>query len=567
MKDRSLLVMTIALCIVNSANAYNGRVVSSRHSAAKGAIVYLQSDPNISDTTDENGEFSLQKASSIAPRTKTNKPSSVNIRNNQINYTSTGNKRVRLELFTLQGRKVKTLVDEILSPGNHLFDLSLHTIAHQSMILREKTGTIEYTYRVTPYGNTASNRFTGAAAKPALQVKKLQGVDSLIISYPNYPLLYYPLDTTESLGTIVLIDSTRGVADNITVYSITPFSEPFDTIKGLREGVYKFSGPAPGTMWLSGYTDYVYAFQEGFYSRFYPMPFCEHHSIYTASPVSLDLDTIPEAEGMLTGVLFRNPPFAHTFYDVDLEIEELGKSTSADSSGRYLFTTIPEGSYTAQFEVEGSKFSFSVNTDSPYRDFTFMLQSEPIIVRAPNVYLYPTETTDISVTLSFPLGGEVVTSDPEYGNGWDVIIDTLGMIDDTIPFLFYEASLMGPFNYDKAWIISESNLEQELRSLMEARAFVGREIDDFIDYWMPVLGGAAPYFIVYPQDINALIEIDITPRPQSVHREMWLISSLNEPIDIPEPEPILFDRDGFTMMEWGVLLTPELDAKVESGNK
>ena len=44
----------------------------------------------------------------------------------------------------------------------------------------------------------------------------------------------------------------------------------------------------------------------------------------------------------------------------------------------------------------------------------------------PNIYIYPNEEIQLTITLSFPMGGEVVTSIPEYGTGWNITVDTSG---------------------------------------------------------------------------------------------------------------------------------------------
>ena len=102
-------------------------------------------------------------------------------------------------------------------------------------------------------------------------------------------------------------------------------------------------------------------------------------------------------------------------------------------------------------------------------------------------------------------------------------------------------------------MLSGSDLENELRSLLSQLGLVGAEIDDFIEFWVPLLEGH-PWYAVYPQDADALITLNITPQPKTVIRALFLIRPLERPIDITAPLiPSIPKRDGFTAVEWGVI--------------
>jgi len=62
-----------------------------------------------------------------------------------------------------------------------------------------------------------------------------------------------------------------------------------------------------------------------------------------------------------------------------------------------------------------------------------------IMVYKPNIYIYPEEKTQLEITLGFPKGGSVVTSVPEYGTGWNVLVDKNGLIDNTLTTCFTKA--------------------------------------------------------------------------------------------------------------------------------
>jgi hypothetical protein len=107
---------------------------------------------------------------------------------------------------------------------------------------------------------------------------------------------------------------------------------------------------------------------------------------------------------------------------------------------------------------------------------------------------------------------------------------------------------------DEGWLLDGANLERELRRLLGRQGFGGREIDDFIDFWVPRLEGA-PWFAVYPQDAAALVTLTIDPPPDQIRRVLFLIRPLQAPISIQPPrEPGPLHREGFVAMEWGVLV-------------
>jgi len=172
---------------------------------------------------------------------------------------------------------------------------------------------------------------------------------------------------------------------------------------------------------------------------------------------------------------------------------------------------------------------------------------------APNLYLYPESALDVQVTLSFPAGGHVTVSEPEYGSGWDVHVEPDGTIDGTYGYLFYEAALPQDYDTSTGWILDGLALEDELRALLTDIGHTENEIDDFVEFWVPELEGY-PWYVVYPQDPEPLVQLHITPAPDAILRTLWVFHPLNYPISLVEPLlPAPMERDGFVAAEWGVL--------------
>jgi hypothetical protein len=87
--------------------------------------------------------------------------------------------------------------------------------------------------------------------------------------------------------------------------------------------------------------------------------------------------------------------------------------------------------------------------------------------------------------------------------------------------------------------------------------FEGREIDDFIDYWIPKLDDYA-FYSIYPQKertITNVIKLDFSKQPDSMLRLFYVIKGHNQlPDELLEPTIESFERNGFVVTEWGVIL-------------
>ena len=135
---------------------------------------------------------------------------------------------------------------------------------------------------------------------------------------------------------------------------------------------------------------------------------------------------------------------------------------------------------------------------------------DEIMVYKPNIYIYPLLQTKLCVGLSFPMGGNIVESIPEYGDGWCVNIDTNGKINYQYNYLFYESKQPNIFQYEKGWCVSRVNLKSFFEKNMALYNFSTSEIKDFVDYWMPILT-EDNFYCIYPQTneiIDKIIRLD-----------------------------------------------------------
>lgn len=179
---------------------------------------------------------------------------------------------------------------------------------------------------------------------------------------------------------------------------------------------------------------------------------------------------------------------------------------------------------------------------------------DEVLVYKPNVYIYPLHPTDLCVTLSFPMGGEVVQSIPDYSKGWCVNVKPSGRINDSYNYLFYESRQPNLFQYTKGWCIPQRDLESFFKSNMKEYNFSTQEISDFIVYWMPLLK-ENDYYCIYPQTneiINKTIQLGFSIQPDHIYRLFYGVIGVDQPKEIEAPAITPFVRSGFYVVEWGV---------------
>lgn len=178
-----------------------------------------------------------------------------------------------------------------------------------------------------------------------------------------------------------------------------------------------------------------------------------------------------------------------------------------------------------------------------------------ITVFKPNVYIYPLQPVNLCLKINFPLGGSVVTSIPQYTDGWCVGVDTNGKIDNQYSYLFYESTQPDIFQYKKGWCVARAGLKSFFEENMLAYNFSQQEIADFTDYWIPLLN-EDNYYTIYPQAnaiIDRAIQLDFSVQPDQVGRLFYGIIGAKEYQEMEEPSISPFSRNGFCVLEWGVI--------------
>jgi len=177
----------------------------------------------------------------------------------------------------------------------------------------------------------------------------------------------------------------------------------------------------------------------------------------------------------------------------------------------------------------------------------------------PVIYLYPEETTKISVKVE-PKGG-MSYSDPEYNNGWEVISDTNSNITElrsgkVYPYLFWEGR-GGIYESPKnGFVIKKEEVHSFLVEKLAKFGLNKKETADFIEFWEPRMQSAPYYFVGFlgNDGMNQLAPLTIDPKPDTVIRILMDFSPLEKPINVRGYDIRTPERKGFTVVEWGGVL-------------
>lgn len=173
----------------------------------------------------------------------------------------------------------------------------------------------------------------------------------------------------------------------------------------------------------------------------------------------------------------------------------------------------------------------------------------------PVIYLYPEEDTEVSVKLDFK--GALTVTIPDYRNGWNVLAKTDGTLTDLhdgkeYPYLFWEGRTKFMPDMTKGFVVKGDDTASFLEDILEKMGLLPHEIADFIEYWLPFMQ-KNPYNLITFQGENYkdVAPLTVTPAPDSILRVFMVYKPLEKPIEIAPPEIIPFERNGFSVIEWG----------------
>ena len=118
--------------------------------------------------------------------------------------------------------------------------------------------------------------------------------------------------------------------------------------------------------------------------------------------------------------------------------------------------------------------------------------------------------------------------------------------------MFWEEKSDVEYDLSKGYVIPGKDTAEFLEMKLYELGLNRKEANEFIVYWLPRMQENTYNLITFQDEIykNAA-KLEITPNPDSVLRVFMVYRALEEKIEIEEPVLEPFDRNGFTVVEWG----------------
>lgn len=192
--------------------------------------------------------------------------------------------------------------------------------------------------------------------------------------------------------------------------------------------------------------------------------------------------------------------------------------------------------------------------------WVYFVHSEFLILAEkckPVIYLYPEKETDLHVEVKPNVG--FTKTIPEYKDGWNVTAYPDGTIIDKesqekYDYLYWTGWVEGYPLIEQGWVVAQKDLPAFFEVYLQKYGLVGKEIEDFKEYWEDDMD-EAPYYAVSFVDqavIDKLSPLSLDVTPDTVIRVLMTAMPLERPITLSAPRiPETPVRHGFTVAEWG----------------
>ena len=174
----------------------------------------------------------------------------------------------------------------------------------------------------------------------------------------------------------------------------------------------------------------------------------------------------------------------------------------------------------------------------------------------PVIYLYPERTTDVTVRISLT-DGRFTKCIPEGDGEWNVTASPDGTLTDkatgkTYDYIFWESTDNTEYDWSEGFVVKGSEAEVFLRGILQEMGLNDKEYTGFIEYWRPRLEKNEYNLISFQTDrYTESAILDVSPQPDSVLRVFMAFKSIDGPVFVARPEIKPFERNGFTVVEWG----------------
>lgn len=173
----------------------------------------------------------------------------------------------------------------------------------------------------------------------------------------------------------------------------------------------------------------------------------------------------------------------------------------------------------------------------------------------PVIYLYPEK--EMKVDVSLKIDGALTCTYPAYKNGWEVTARTDGTLINKYDgreysYLYWEGIGKNDWDMSKGFVVKGVDTIEFLQEKLEYLGLTPKELNEFIVYWLPHMQNNKYNLITFQTDIyENSAKLNISPKPDSVLRIFMVYKPLDNFVEVDEPVLSTFERNGFTVIEWG----------------
>ncbi|XOV67358.1 MAG: hypothetical protein ACFHU9_17215 [Fluviicola sp.] len=233
-----------------------------------------------------------------------------------------------------------------------------------------------------------------------------------------------------------------------------------------------------------------------------------------------------------------------------------GRLSVATTPGTHRFQMYINSNYTETFSpflrIEPQvELTYSVGLAQ-------LIPGDRIITFKPVIYLYPEQTTNVSVALNIHHGKSPFYY-PEYKGKWECTANPEGNLEvdgNDYRYLFWEAEQadhLSEIDVNEGFVVPGSDAVSFLEEKLKHVGFTSEERADFITFWGPKLAANENNLVHFEwnESCNKFADLNISPEPDHIYRFYIFLTALDSKIAIsPQTLPV-FNREGFVALEWG----------------
>lgn len=250
-----------------------------------------------------------------------------------------------------------------------------------------------------------------------------------------------------------------------------------------------------------------------------------------------------------------------------------GKTDTLDANVFGLFDLkVKPGKYIFKFYYNATYYEIttgSIAIEGGYRTPLYIIFHEAeteIICDKPVIYVYPHDTQEVSIRLD--LKGEIGFTYPYYDIGWDFIADpdgTIHMNDKKYHYLFWDGTAAidnNSIDWNEGFIVERDSLVPFFEEKLKLMGLNSKEAEDYITYWCPrmIVNEKNYIHFMFNEEYNEYAGLEVSPAPDKMFRVfmLWTKSEENKNTQVVPQSIESFEREGFTIVEWGGAEIPRI---------